>query len=68
MVLTFAHEPIARKAEAERVLIEQMLAEVYGRPLTLRCEVGDGAPAAVKTSHDPVAEAVRVFDGVVEEE
>ena len=68
MVLTFAHEPIARKAEAERVLIEKMLAEVYGRPLTLRCEVGNGAPAAAKAGHDPVAEAVRVFDGVVEEE
>ncbi|MGE5598805.1 MAG: DNA polymerase III subunit gamma/tau, partial [Bacteroidota bacterium] len=40
-VLTFANDIFIGKAEADRSLIERILAEIYGRQLTLRCEVRD---------------------------
>ncbi|MCL6614283.1 MAG: DNA polymerase III subunit gamma/tau [Firmicutes bacterium] len=68
-LLGLTNEIFAQKIEAERPLIEKILAEVYGRPMTLRCHVGAAPPEEPHgPADDPVAEAVRLFEGVVEEE
>ncbi|MGE5599695.1 MAG: DNA polymerase III subunit gamma/tau [Bacteroidota bacterium] len=67
-VLRFANRIFAEKAEADREIVERILAEVCGRPLTLRCEAGALPADPAGPSSDPVAEAVRLFDGVIEED
>lgn len=67
-VLRFTTKLFADKVETDRSIVEQILAEVFGRPLALRCEVGAVEAESTKRAPDPVAEAVRLFDGVVEEE
>ncbi len=68
-VLRFAHEPIARRAEADREMVERVLAEVFHHPVPLRCEIGSPSPPQeAKTDGDPVAETLRLFDGTLEEE
>jgi len=67
-VLGFANKLFADKAESDRSLVEQILAEIYGQPLTLLCEVVGTVPERPRPNSDPVAETVRLFDGTVEEE
>ncbi|MGE5550115.1 MAG: DNA polymerase III subunit gamma/tau [Bacteroidota bacterium] len=67
-VLRFTSKLFADKVEVDRGIVEQILAEVFGRTLALRCEVGPIEAEPAKQAPDPVAETVRLFDGVVEEE
>ncbi|NLG83102.1 MAG: DNA polymerase III subunit gamma/tau [Firmicutes bacterium] len=69
-LLGTANEIFAQKIEAERALLEEILTAVYGRPLTIRCRVEtrpEKAPAR-PPADDPVAMAVQLFEGTVEEE
>ncbi|MGQ9779061.1 MAG: DNA polymerase III subunit gamma/tau [Bacillota bacterium] len=64
------NEIFAQKIEAERVLLEEILSEVYGRPLTIRCRV-EPRPERIPdrpSADDPVAMAVQLFEGTIEEE